>query len=63
LAFDRKPALSHLCALSIRQELLVEVMQIIDRSGTRLALPTEVHYSARDAKRSDALPTPPEKPA
>ncbi len=32
--------------LSIRQDVLVKVMEIIGRSGTRLALPTEVHYTS-----------------
>jgi MscS family membrane protein len=49
--------------LSIRQDVLVKVMEIIGRSGTRLALPTEVHYSARDVEGSDAHGTPPESPA
>jgi MscS family membrane protein len=49
--------------LSIRQDVLVKVMEIIGRSGTRLALPTEVHYSARDVVGSDAHGTPPESPA
>jgi MscS family membrane protein len=40
--------------LSIRQDVLVKVMEIIGRSGTRLALPTEVHYSARDVEGLDA---------
>jgi MscS family membrane protein len=35
--------------LEIREDVLLQVMGIVDRSGTRLALPTEVHYSARDA--------------
>ena len=32
--------------LEIRQDVLVNVMRIVDGSGTRLALPTEVHYTA-----------------
>jgi MscS family membrane protein len=49
--------------LSIRQEVLVKVMELVDRSGTRLALPTEVHYSARDAERPEEHATPPQTPA
>jgi predicted RNA-binding protein with RPS1 domain len=49
--------------LSIRQDVLVKVMEIVDRSGTRLALPTEVHYSARVAERPEEHGTPPQKPA
>jgi small-conductance mechanosensitive channel len=49
--------------LSIRQNVLVNVMEIIGRSGTRLALPTEVHYSARDVEELDAHGTAPESPA
>ncbi len=30
--------------LEIREDILLKVMDIIERSGTRLALPTEVHY-------------------
>ncbi len=32
--------------LEIRQDVLMKVMEIIERSGTRLALPTEVQYTA-----------------
>ena len=32
--------------LEIRQDVLFKVMEIIENSGTRLALPTEVHYKA-----------------
>ncbi len=32
--------------LEIREDILLKVMEIIERSGTRLALPTEVHYAA-----------------
>jgi MscS family membrane protein len=28
----------------IREEVLLEVLGIVERSGTRLAVPTEVHY-------------------
>jgi MscS family membrane protein len=49
--------------LSIRQDMLVNVMEIIERSGTRLALPTEVHYSARDVERSDTHGSSPGAPA
>ena len=49
--------------LTIRQDVLVKVMEIIGRSGTRLALPTEVHYSARDVEGLDAHGTAPESPA
>jgi MscS family membrane protein len=49
--------------LSIRQNVLVKVMEIIGRSGTRLALPTEVHYSAHDVAGSDAHGAQPESPA
>jgi MscS family membrane protein len=31
--------------LEIREDILLKVMEIVERSGTRLALPTEVHYS------------------
>jgi small-conductance mechanosensitive channel len=39
--------------LAIRQELLVRSMEIVERAGTRLALPATVHYvgSERDSKR------------
>ena len=49
--------------LSIRQDVLVNVMEIVDRSGTRLALPTEVHYSVREVERSDTHGMPAEEPA
>ena len=32
--------------LEIREDVLLKVMDIIERSGTRLALPTEIHYAA-----------------
>jgi MscS family membrane protein len=35
--------------LEIREDVLLRVMEIIERSGTRLALPTEVHYAAQGA--------------
>ena len=33
--------------LEIREDVLMKVMDIIERSGTRLALPTEVHYTSQ----------------
>ena len=38
--------------LAIRQDQLVEIMKIIDESGTRLAIPTEVHYAAGGLERA-----------
>jgi MscS family membrane protein len=38
--------------LAIRQDQLVKIMKIIDESGTRLALPTEVHYAAGGLERA-----------
>jgi MscS family membrane protein len=32
--------------LEIRQELLIKVMEIVESSGTQLALPTQVEYAA-----------------
>jgi MscS family membrane protein len=32
--------------LEIREDVLMKIMDIIERSGTRLALPTEVHYTS-----------------
>jgi MscS family membrane protein len=32
--------------LEIREDILLKVMGVVERSGTRLALPTEVQYSA-----------------
>ena len=32
--------------LEIRQDVLIKVMEIVENSGTQMALPTEVHYSA-----------------
>ena len=32
--------------LEIREDVLLKAMEIVERSGTRLALPTEVHYTA-----------------
>jgi MscS family membrane protein len=32
--------------LGIRQDLLIRIMEIIENAGTRLALPTEIHYAA-----------------
>jgi len=52
--------------LAIRQDVLMRVMEIIGRSGTRLALPSEVHYAASDTERPDAdrpRPAPPAPPA
>ena len=43
--------------LKIREEILLSVMRIIERSGTRLALPTEMHYVSGQgalAERSDS---------
>jgi len=34
--------------LLIRQDVLTKVLEIIERSGARLALPTEIHYTARE---------------
>ena len=42
--------------LEIREDVLMGVMQIIERSGTRLALPTRVHYQSE--QRSDGLAEP-----
>jgi MscS family membrane protein len=47
--------------LAIREGVLLEVMKILERSGTRLALPTEVHYSARDVAPSETRGAPPEE--
>ena len=46
--------------LSIRQDLLVSLMEIVERAGTGLALPTEVHYGARDVERPDEQTRPAE---
>ncbi len=35
--------------LEIREDVLFKVMEIIENAGTRLALPTEVHYAAEGA--------------
>jgi len=35
--------------LEIREDVLLKAMEIVERSGTRLALPTEVHYTAGQA--------------
>jgi MscS family membrane protein len=35
--------------LEIRQDLLIRSMEIIEGAGTRLALPTEIHYTAEDS--------------
>jgi MscS family membrane protein len=32
--------------LEIREDVLIKVMEIVERAGTRLALPTEVHYTS-----------------
>ena len=41
--------------LEIREDVLLKVMEIIEQSGTRLALPTEIHYvNADGASRSEA---------
>lgn len=34
--------------LAIRQDVLTKVLEIVEKSGTRLALPTEIHYSTRE---------------
>ncbi len=38
--------------LEIREDVLFKVMEIIENAGTRLALPTEVHYAAEGASGS-----------
>ena len=35
--------------LEIREDILLKVMEIVERSGTRLALPTEIHYEGGQA--------------
>ena len=35
--------------LEIREGILLKVMEIVERSGTRLALPTEIHYEGGQA--------------
>ena len=40
--------------------VLLKVMEIVEGAGTRLALPTEVHYGARDVERSDEQTRPAE---
>jgi len=35
--------------LEIREDILLKVMGIVERSGTRLALPTEIHYEGGQA--------------
>ena len=37
--------------LEIREDILLKVMEIVERSGTRLALPTEIHYVAGGSVR------------
>ena len=32
--------------LEIREDILLKVMEIVERSGTRLALPTEIHFAS-----------------
>ncbi len=49
--------------LQIREDILLKVMEIVENSGTRMALPTEVHYSVRDEERPDRRGTPSEEPA
>ncbi len=49
--------------LSIRQEILVNVMEVVERSGTRLAVPTQAQFSARDVERSETHGTPKEESA
>jgi MscS family membrane protein len=34
--------------VEIREDVLLQVMGLVERSGTRMALPTEVHYTPRD---------------
>jgi MscS family membrane protein len=41
--------------LAIREEILLKAMEVVDQSGTRLALPTEVHYAAENM--ADSRPT------
>ena len=38
--------------LEIREDVLFKVMEIIENAGTRLALPTEVHYAAEGRRES-----------
>ena len=33
---------------AIRQDVLTKVLEVVEKSGTRLALPTEIHYSTRE---------------
>ena len=35
--------------LEIREEVLLEAMAIVENAGTRLALPTEIHYEGGQA--------------
>jgi MscS family membrane protein len=35
--------------LEIREDILLKVMEIVERAGTRLALPTEIHYEGGQA--------------
>jgi MscS family membrane protein len=39
--------------LEVREDVLMKVMEIVEHSGTRLALPTEVHYSADEPPLKD----------
>ena len=32
--------------LEIREDILLKIMEIVERSGTRLALPTEIHFAS-----------------
>lgn len=41
--------------LEIREELLLKVMEIIERAGTRLALPTEIHFSAEQSAATGSM--------
>ena len=39
--------------LEIREDVLLKVMEIVERAGTRLALPTEIHYVSGEQGASD----------
>jgi MscS family membrane protein len=40
--------------LEIREDVLLRVMEIVERSGTRMALPTEVHYVGAGGSSDDS---------
>ncbi|HET6278628.1 MAG TPA: mechanosensitive ion channel family protein [Candidatus Polarisedimenticolia bacterium] len=44
--------------LGLRQELLIRSMEIIEEAGTRLAVPTEIHYVAREGEARAQLSPP-----